>query len=224
MAKREPRGPHWALILWASLVVILVVPLGIGTALGDVVLSNPAGVSGVNFNAPAPLTVHNQNIAEHCGGPVNQRTVTIRATENAPKTQGTITITLPARCQGVTLTFNAPGLQFHSLNFMSTGMAIESNPPWAGGTAGTIRTCVSLAGGGCRTSQIVLTSGSGSPPTSVVNIANGRNFGPWVRTTGLTGGETATIVLFLYLDWRNTATGNHAVIQVDQITLVVHQV
>lgn len=223
MEDRSRRRSLRVRFLWAIPILLLLLPLDSGLAAGNVILSYPGVVSGVEIAAPAPLTVHNQNIAEPCGGPRNQRTVTIRATENAPKTQGTITINLPARCRGHTFTFNNPGLRFRSLNFMSTGMALSSNPPWTGGIAGTIRTCVSVAGGGCRTTQMVLTSGSGSAPTSVANIANGKNFGPWVRTTGLTAGETATITLYLYLDWRNRATGDHAVIQVDLITLIVHQ-
>lgn len=196
-----------------------------GLVLADVVISYGGHVSAKNTRAPAPLTVHNRNIRERCPG--GRGTATIRATVNGAKTQGSIHITLPRQClrrgTGVPLTFNNPGLQFRSLRNMATGMSLKSNPPWTGGTAGTVRTCVSRAGAGCSTTQMVLTSGSGAAPTSVVNIANGRNWGPWVRTTGLTAGETATITLYFYLDWRNTVTGDHAVIQVDQITLIVTQ-
>ncbi len=200
-----------------------------GSASADVVTSYSGHPGARNITNKAPLVVNNQNIRERCPG--GRGTVTIRSTVNAPRTQGTTTITLPAVClrfgAGVPLTFNVPGLEFRAVLNMESGMALLSNPPWTGGTAGTVSTCVSFPGPGpgvgCKSTRMTLTSGSGSPPTTYAQLVNGNRYGPGVSTQGMVVGETATITVYLYLDWYNTVSGDHAIIQVDRVTLVIKQ-
>ena len=212
-----------AALLIALVFVLFLLSGEVGFAGADVISAYSGHPGATNHAAPAPLTVNNNNVRLRCGAVLV--TARITSTVNAAGTQGTITVSLPARCAGLALpVFHNPGLLFRSVNNMATGLALVSNPPWTGFAMGQLTLCVARQNNACSTTTMVLTSGSTSGPTSVVAVPNGRNYGLSVQVSGgMSAGSTATIGLALYQDFRNTGTGDNAVIQVDYITLVVNQ-
>ncbi len=212
-----------AALLVGFFLVFVLVSGDVGLAGADMISSYSDHPGAANHAAPAPLTVNNNNVRVRCRALLV--TVRITSTVNAAGTQGVITINIPARCAGVALAaFHNPGLLFRSVNNMATGMSLTSNPPWTAPGTGQLTLCVARQNSPCLTTTMVLMSGSSSGPTSVVAVANARNFGPSVQVTqGMGAGTSATVGLDLYQDFRNTATGDYAVIQVDHVTLVVNQ-
>lgn len=214
----------WWLALLVGVSFLVVSPVASVTE-ADIIASFPNTLSPTNLaQAPSPLVTHAFNRRVRCGG--RRVTISITATVNGAGSVGTTHITLPRRCRGNTYTFNNPGLHFpsHAYN-LAAQLSLVSNT-W-GSNMGTIRVCVSRTGTNCPTagSRLTLTQATTPPYSSTMdNLANGRNYGaPWIRTALGNPGGTATIVLHLYQYFRNTVTGDHAVIQVDTVTITVVQ-
>ncbi len=215
--RMRPRKRFLIHLLVASLFVLLVLPL---PSYADVVDSHTGNTNGTNHAAPAPLTGLSYNLAVKCGRV--RATVAVAGTVNAAGTVGLLAISLPLACRGQTLTFNNPGIYFTAVNNIDSGLSLVSNS-WTS-NMGTVRVCVSPVGRGCLTSQLTLTSTSAPPlATSLRSLTNGNTYGPWIRTTLGNPGGSATIVLDLYQEFRNTATRSYAAIQVDTLTLIITQ-
>jgi hypothetical protein len=131
-------------------------------------------------------------------------------------------MSFPAACRGHGVTFTNDAVYFVAANDMAAGLALKSNA-WSA-AMGTVRTCVNVVGAGCSSSNVAITSVTVPPlATSIVNIANGNDYGARLRTTLAAPGGTATIVLYLYQFWIDAANGDRAVLQVDTVTLSITQ-
>jgi hypothetical protein len=203
----------------AVVVFLLFMPEALPNASANVVLMHRGIPSAASVASPDPLVAQTVNVVNGCG------TSTATGTINAAATMGTITIVRPAGCRGVGITFNNAAVYLTAANNIASELSLVSNT-WTGaivGTGSTVRVCISVLGAGCSSTTMVITSATVPPlTTSTINLANGNNYGSRTRNTLTTTG-TATIVMDLYLDYRNLVTGGYAVVQIDTITLVVTQ-
>jgi len=202
-----------------AVALLLLLPEALPDAGASVVLTHRGIPSANSAAAPDPLIAQTVNVVNGCG------TSTETGAINAAATVGTETISRPAGCRGTGLTFNNDGIYLLAANTISAELVLVSNT-WVGaivGTGSTVRVCIGVLAGGCTSTTMVLNSGTAPPlNTNTVALTNGNHYGVRTRNTLTTTG-TATIVMHLYLDYTNVATGAYAVVQIDTVTLTVTQ-